>query len=108
MVFVRRGGTSTPLAPQYEGPFKVVARGPKTFHLQMGDRIEVVSVDRLKPFTVLRLLLLSLPVEASLLVRLQPRVRGWRGVVWRLARRNPQDSYEEMCEIISRRISNIS
>ncbi len=51
MVFVRRDGTYTPLGPQYDGPFKVVARGPKTFHLQMGDRIEVVSMDRLKPFT---------------------------------------------------------
>ena len=50
LVFVRRRGASTPLAPQYDSPFRVVARGPKSFQLQMGDRIDVVSVDRLKPF----------------------------------------------------------
>jgi len=38
-----------PLAPPYLGPFAVLERGPKTFALQMGDRREVVSVDRLKP-----------------------------------------------------------
>ena len=37
------------MVPPYLGPFAVLERGPKTFVLQMGDRREVVSVDRLKP-----------------------------------------------------------
>lgn len=48
-VFVRRGATTSPLAPVYEGPYKVVARGPKVFTLELGGRQEKVSVDRLKP-----------------------------------------------------------
>ncbi len=49
-VMVRKGPISPPLAPQYNGPFKVAARGPKVFHLDFGGRIEVVLVDQLKPF----------------------------------------------------------
>jgi cleavage and polyadenylation specificity factor subunit 1 len=48
-VYVRRLAASGPLAPQYAGPYKVVDRHPKFFKLQMGDRVECVSVDRLKP-----------------------------------------------------------
>ena len=48
-VYVRRCGVIPPLSPLYTGPFAVVARGPKVFKLQVGDRQESVSVDRLKP-----------------------------------------------------------
>jgi hypothetical protein len=37
------------LSPPYQGPYLVLASGPKFFRLQMGSREETVSVDRLKP-----------------------------------------------------------
>jgi len=48
-VYVRRCGVIPPLSPLYTGPFAVVARGPKVFKIQVGDRQESISVDRLKP-----------------------------------------------------------
>jgi hypothetical protein len=36
---------------QYAGPYAVLERGEKVFRLQVGDREEAVSVDRLKPHT---------------------------------------------------------
>jgi hypothetical protein len=50
-VYVRRGGSGPPLAPLYAGPFQVLERGPKFFKIQLGERVETVSVDRLKPHT---------------------------------------------------------
>jgi hypothetical protein len=47
---VRRGGNLSPLAPLYLGPYSVQERG-EVFRLQVGDREEAVSVDRLKPHT---------------------------------------------------------
>ena len=47
-VFVRRGTKSTLQAP-YEGPFKVLVHGDKTFSIDYGGRPETISVDRLKP-----------------------------------------------------------
>jgi hypothetical protein len=48
-VYIRAGGTLPPLSPQYRGPYRVLARGPKFFQLQLGDKTENVTVDRLKP-----------------------------------------------------------
>jgi transposase InsO family protein len=48
-VYVRQGGAGTPLAAPYLGPFKVVTSGPKFFSLEVGEKVEMVSVDRLKP-----------------------------------------------------------
>lgn len=48
-VFVRRDGYHRPLQTPYEGPFRVLQHGPKTFQLDMGGRTETISVDRLKP-----------------------------------------------------------
>jgi cleavage and polyadenylation specificity factor subunit 1 len=48
-VYVLRGGIIPPLAPRYQGPYKVLERAPKTFKLAIGDQVETVSVDRLKP-----------------------------------------------------------
>jgi hypothetical protein len=48
-VFVRRDGYNSPLNPKYDGPFKVIHRTPKFFRLQLGDRQDNVSIDRLKP-----------------------------------------------------------
>ena len=48
-VFVRRGAPGLQLSPLYNGPNQVTARGPKYFTLQVGSRLDQVSVDRLKP-----------------------------------------------------------
>ena len=44
MVFIHKDGHVAPLAPLYEGPYKVLSRSPKSFQLQVGKRVEVVSV----------------------------------------------------------------
>jgi cleavage and polyadenylation specificity factor subunit 1 len=48
-VYVRRGPVGGPFAQPYLGPFKVIQRKEKVFIIQMGPRVESVSVDRLKP-----------------------------------------------------------
>jgi len=48
-VYVWHGGVVPPLASLYVGPYKVVARQPKFFRLEVGGRLEVVSLDHLKP-----------------------------------------------------------
>ena len=48
-VFVRRDSHRTPLQRPYEGPFKVIQSGDKTFTVDRGGRQEMISVDRLKP-----------------------------------------------------------
>ena len=49
LVYIRRGGAAPPLSPPYSGPFPVLQRSPKSFTVDLGDRTDVVSVDRLKP-----------------------------------------------------------
>jgi hypothetical protein len=44
-VFVRAPGLTA-----YRGPFREVEPGEKTFKVQFGPRVDVVSVDRLKPY----------------------------------------------------------
>ena len=48
-VFVRHDAVKPPLAPPYDGPYKVVARGAKTVTVDRGNRHDVVSLDRVKP-----------------------------------------------------------
>jgi transposase InsO family protein len=48
-VYVRRGGVSPALTPPYTGPFRVVRPGSKTFVVAVGNRFEVITLDRLKP-----------------------------------------------------------
>ncbi len=48
-VYVRRGGVVPPLEPLYQGPYRVIRRTSKFFLLQIGEKTEAVSVDRLKP-----------------------------------------------------------
>ncbi len=50
-MYVRMGGQQRPLAATYAGPYLVVSKGAKTFIIQVGQRQEIVSVDRLKPHT---------------------------------------------------------
>ena len=47
-VYVRQDGKSKPLQNPYDGPFKVLEKGPKVFKLQIGNRTDTVSIDRLK------------------------------------------------------------
>ena len=47
-IYVRRGSQGSPLADSYDGPSKLVDRGPKVFRLQLGARVDTVSRDRLK------------------------------------------------------------
>jgi transposase InsO family protein len=49
-VFVRAPPAAPGLTPAYRGPFRVVQSGEKVFKVQMGTRVEAVSVDRLKPY----------------------------------------------------------
>ena len=44
MVFIHKDGHVAPLAPLYGGPYKVLSRSLKTIQLQVGKRVEVVSV----------------------------------------------------------------
>jgi hypothetical protein len=48
-VYVRRGGTLTPLSSLYVGPYEVLERADKFFQIAVGGREEMVSIDRLKP-----------------------------------------------------------
>jgi hypothetical protein len=50
-VYVRRGGQGTPLALPYSGPYQVLRPGEKVFKIAVGDKEEIVTVDRLKPHT---------------------------------------------------------
>ena len=40
------------MADKYSGPYQVLERGNKAWKLQVGERVEVVSRDRLKPHLV--------------------------------------------------------
>jgi len=51
LVYVRKGGQLQPLAQPYNGPYKVLEKGPKYFRLDIGGKSTAVSVDRLKPHT---------------------------------------------------------
>ena len=47
-VFVRRDAVRKPLQAPYDGPFKVLSRSAKHFVLQLNNRKDTVSIDRLK------------------------------------------------------------
>ena len=66
-VFIRRDGHRAPLQRPYEGPFRVIEPGIKTFKVDIGGKTETITVDRLKPAH----LDLNCPVEVA-----QPRPRG--------------------------------
>jgi hypothetical protein len=48
-VYVRRGTAASSISPIYLGHFRVISKGEKTFHVDIGGRDEVISADRLKP-----------------------------------------------------------
>ena len=47
-VFVRDDASKPPLSPLYRGPYRVLQHSEKLF-VQIGDKSDSVSVDRLKP-----------------------------------------------------------
>ena len=50
LVYVRQGGAGAgPLREMYAGPYEVLRRSEKVFQLRVGDRVETVAADRLKP-----------------------------------------------------------
>ena len=67
-VYVRRGGQLKPLVSPYVGPFQVLRGGAKTFTLQIGEKQEVVSVDRLPSHTGTALVSPAVPASRG-----QPR-----------------------------------
>ncbi|KAH9588245.1 hypothetical protein MS3_00000130 [Schistosoma haematobium] len=48
-VFIRVDSVRKPLQQPYEGPFRVIARHEKTFKVDRHGRVEIISIDRLKP-----------------------------------------------------------
>ena len=46
---MRVGARKTPLHSLYRGPFKVLERREKYFKLDLGNRHDMVSLDRIKP-----------------------------------------------------------
>ena len=48
-VFVCEDASSPPLSQLYRGQYKVITRKDKYFKLQIGSKVDNVSVDRLKP-----------------------------------------------------------
>lgn len=52
-VFVRDDSVHKSLKPPYDGPFKILERGPKVFKIRLPGREARISIDRLKPAFVL-------------------------------------------------------
>ena len=48
-VFVRVDAAKPPLTPPYTGPYKVLQRRAKSYLLQLGNKRDWISIDRLKP-----------------------------------------------------------
>ena len=48
-VFIRHDGHRGPFQRPYNGPFRVITSGDKTFRIMVGGREEIISVDCLKP-----------------------------------------------------------
>ena len=48
-VYVARGGVANPMADKYSSPFKVLERGNKAWKVQVGNRVEIITRDCLKP-----------------------------------------------------------
>ena len=49
LVYVRKGPLGGPLAAKYSGPYQVLEQRGKVLLLQMGERADWVSMDRVKP-----------------------------------------------------------
>ena len=65
-IYIRRGAMGGPFSSSYSGPYRVLLREKKILLLQLGDRQEWVSADRLKRMQA------GAPVEALPLKRGRP------------------------------------
>jgi len=61
-VFIREDACKPPLSPLYRGPFLVLERASKFFKVQIGERSETVSINRLKPVFSAMEVTLEVPV----------------------------------------------
>lgn len=52
-VFLRQDMVRKPLQPPYDGPFSVIRRTDKVFHLDINGKTVPVSIDRIKPAYIL-------------------------------------------------------
>jgi len=48
-VFIRHDAHRGPLQRPYDGPYEVISPGDKAFRIRVGNREELISIDRLKP-----------------------------------------------------------
>ena len=48
-VFTRTDAVKPSLSPAYKGPYRVIQRGEKTFQIQLENKLDWISIDRLKP-----------------------------------------------------------
>jgi hypothetical protein len=76
--YVRWGAVAGPMAMLYDGPFRVLQCGDKTFKLQVGGREEKVSVDRLKRHEGL-----TSDIGGAAAGRDGRQSRLWQAFVWR-------------------------
>ena len=88
-MFVKEDASAHLLAPLYCSPYLVLERQPTFLHLQLGDRMDVVSVDRWKPAFSDESISLALPplqgqlvlnpVPFPLQLPLSALVQAWNG-----------------------------
>ena len=45
MAYLKKGGQLLPLVPPYDGPYKILEKGPKCFRLEIGVKSVTVTVD---------------------------------------------------------------
>ncbi|CAH4031530.1 unnamed protein product [Pieris brassicae] len=69
-VFIRDDSVRKPLKPPYDGPYRVIKRGPKVFVIQFPNRTASISIDRLKPAYVLPELESQRNIEPAPLVQM--------------------------------------
>lgn len=48
-IFIRNDFVRRPLQPAYDGPYRVLEKGPKVYLIQQNERKVRISIDRLKP-----------------------------------------------------------
>ena len=48
-VYVAKGGGQRPMADKYSGPYKVLEQANKAWKVQVGEKVEIISRDHLKP-----------------------------------------------------------
>ena len=96
-VFVCEDSSTPSLAPLYRGPYLILERKDKYFHLNLGSRTDVVSVDRLKPAFS------EDPIQAAL-----PPARGRPALRTALGAPDPPPSSPFLLEVLLGKVSDSS